>query len=540
MKSCSVLILFLTLNWVIGSPVIKIGPTLLPPSFPSYSFTPFSLPPNNKVVGTEYSEFYPVAARDYKGNLYVAYQYERVPGEWDVGIVMSEDGGKTWKAPWMNWPLIDERRSNLHPSIAIGPRNEVFVVVEGTSPVTNWPNALYFLRNKEEKRNTWEVYYLEDERARDWYRNCSYPDIAIWGTKDTLYLWIVFQYNKPDGDADIRSFYGYIPYTGKGRDSLCLSNFKVLYGVPVVQDSGIKEGKPSIALYIQKHLLELTHPLIAYEYGNESKDIKIVEGDTLDYGPPEYDAPLTIAGDSEIDEHDPYLVSSGDYFYCAYTSGDDAYVAYSTDKGKTFTSVNIDTTPGVKHRPVVVCNQEKVGVAYYYGESHDAPSGNVLYKYSPDNGQTWSEPETVSTKSEVVDTPRIAIAACSHIFWVDRRNWETKKWDIYHGSPKDTVPAPRPPGIRSPSVSESPQGFLAIKPSILKERGVIEYQVSTPGPVSLDIYDPTGRLVKSLLNTCVEPGIYKIEWDSNLPSGVYFVSLRIQGERYVKRVVFLR
>lgn len=72
----------------------------------------------------------------------------------------------------------------------------------------------------------------------------------------------------------------------------------------------------------------------------------------------------------------------------------------------------------------------------------------------------------------------------------------------------------------------------------------IEYSVSAPSNVKLEIYDIKGELVKSLLNTFQNSGSYKINWNgstlynSRAASGIYFYTLSI-GERVESRKMIL-
>lgn len=57
----------------------------------------------------------------------------------------------------------------------------------------------------------------------------------------------------------------------------------------------------------------------------------------------------------------------------------------------------------------------------------------------------------------------------------------------------------------------------------------------------LDIYDASGQWVESILNDHLPPGEYAIEWNGSLlPSGVYFVQLRIGDKTQSKKIVYLK
>ncbi len=70
---------------------------------------------------------------------------------------------------------------------------------------------------------------------------------------------------------------------------------------------------------------------------------------------------------------------------------------------------------------------------------------------------------------------------------------------------------------------------------------VIKYSVPESNLVNLKIYDVLGRVVTTLVNETKSSGNYSITFDAaNLPSGIYFYSLEIGGQRATKKMVLLR
>jgi hypothetical protein len=74
----------------------------------------------------------------------------------------------------------------------------------------------------------------------------------------------------------------------------------------------------------------------------------------------------------------------------------------------------------------------------------------------------------------------------------------------------------------------------------------IQYAVVNPGNVSLNIYNISGQLVKTLVNENRQPGYYNARWDGKeasgrkAASGVYFYRIQANGFDYTKKMVVLK
>ncbi|NOZ04259.1 MAG: T9SS type A sorting domain-containing protein [FCB group bacterium] len=79
-------------------------------------------------------------------------------------------------------------------------------------------------------------------------------------------------------------------------------------------------------------------------------------------------------------------------------------------------------------------------------------------------------------------------------------------------------------------------------PNPVKSASVIRYRLSDPENVSIDIYDATGRRIRSLINARREPGSHRVLIDAlEYTSGVYFYRLRTQsGYRETKKMVIIK
>ena len=74
----------------------------------------------------------------------------------------------------------------------------------------------------------------------------------------------------------------------------------------------------------------------------------------------------------------------------------------------------------------------------------------------------------------------------------------------------------------------------------------INYEISNPGMVNLSIYDLTGKLIKSLVNSEQNTGRYEVYWEGRnynnqqIASGIYLYQLKLGGEHIVKKLTYIR
>ncbi|HED08379.1 MAG TPA: T9SS type A sorting domain-containing protein, partial [Ignavibacteria bacterium] len=95
--------------------------------------------------------------------------------------------------------------------------------------------------------------------------------------------------------------------------------------------------------------------------------------------------------------------------------------------------------------------------------------------------------------------------------------------------------------VAIPSVFALSQNY----PNPFNPSTIIEYQLPVKGNVTLTIYNTLGQVVKTLINNqVVEAGSYKTRWNAtNLASGIYFYSLRVEGAKSflkTKKMILLK
>jgi len=74
----------------------------------------------------------------------------------------------------------------------------------------------------------------------------------------------------------------------------------------------------------------------------------------------------------------------------------------------------------------------------------------------------------------------------------------------------------------------------------------LELSLRRTGPVSLDVFDPSGRRVRALRSGSLPAGRTQVTWDGKLESGrqaasgIYFIQLRTEDGSLRRRVVLVR
>jgi hypothetical protein len=91
------------------------------------------------------------------------------------------------------------------------------------------------------------------------------------------------------------------------------------------------------------------------------------------------------------------------------------------------------------------------------------------------------------------------------------------------------------PGVGRPSVF----GFA---PMTNPTKGsAISYITTTQGNVSLNVYDGTGRLVETLVNSVQPAGVNTVNWDTrNIANGVYFFKLESENQHATHKLILIK
>ncbi|MEO0083815.1 MAG: T9SS type A sorting domain-containing protein, partial [candidate division WOR-3 bacterium] len=79
---------------------------------------------------------------------------------------------------------------------------------------------------------------------------------------------------------------------------------------------------------------------------------------------------------------------------------------------------------------------------------------------------------------------------------------------------------------------------LKVYPNPAKSLFVIRYSLPVEGKVTIQLYNISGRLIKTLVDEYKQPGNYKLTLNSKtLSAGVYFLSLRAENKRFIEKFV---
>lgn len=185
-------------------------------------------------------------------------------------------------------------------------------------------------------------------------------------------------------------------------------------------------------------------------------------------------------------------------------------------------------------------------------EVHDI-TNDVLVPFSTSLGDNWF----IGSSKEVLDPATDKrLYLCGSFFWFNKDGTMTvppDAGDVW----KITSSGSRVPcdgnvyAFATVGVAEVKPNIVATNilyqsvPNPFNYETIISYSVSSKKHVVLKIYDVTGRVVRTLVNDELEPGIHTTTWDGKddtghrLPSGVYFCRLEV-GNAAARKLVLIR
>ncbi len=95
-------------------------------------------------------------------------------------------------------------------------------------------------------------------------------------------------------------------------------------------------------------------------------------------------------------------------------------------------------------------------------------------------------------------------------------------------------------GIKDNSIIPIKYSLNQNYPNPFNPSTTISFSIPQKSNVSIKIYNSIGQLVKTLYNKVTEVGNYKINWDANVSSGVYYYTIKAGNFVDTKKMVFLK
>jgi photosystem II stability/assembly factor-like uncharacterized protein len=194
-------------------------------------------------------------------------------------------------------------------------------------------------------------------------------------------------------------------------------------------------------------------------------------------------------------------------------------VLRSTDSGLTWEKKNTGITNFKLNR--VVSNKK--------GELYSAAIDSLIF-HSTDNGETW---QNISGNMQFVEVRNIRFDKEDNVYLAtDESVWRSNPDSV------TTIVKSEDKVYQFALMQNYPNPFnplTKIKYSIPVAQTLLSVQVQ------LKVYDILGKEVTVLVNKEQETGEYEVEWNaSNIPSGVYFYTLRAGEFTTTKKLILLR
>jgi hypothetical protein len=178
-------------------------------------------------------------------------------------------------------------------------------------------------------------------------------------------------------------------------------------------------------------------------------------------------------------------------------------------------------------------------------EKFDPPGADSFALFfSPDNGRSY---DTIAVGLSAADTSYLWTVAneisdsCKIMIWAygpPRPGQQTPRgtaWDF-----SDTLFSIQSVGITENQRVPNLKTDIVIIPN--PSSGTIFLQLSIPSimPVSVIVYDITGRIVEILVEEKYNPGVHKIGLNNDFSSGIYYIQLRTPHAVITKKMIILK
>lgn len=173
-------------------------------------------------------------------------------------------------------------------------------------------------------------------------------------------------------------------------------------------------------------------------------------------------------------------------------------------------------------------------------DNRNGDISEIYYKDSLDGGTNWEPEVRLTDNPSESKEPSVAVSGTyMHVVWHDDRDLN---WEIYykrgamgnagaedHGNPGGAAPM-----------------LLSAGPNPSTGPVVIRYRLPSAGSAVLEIFDPSGALVRRFMQESQPSGSHEIRWNGRdgagraVPSGVYMTRIEMDGRVMKGRVVLAR
>jgi len=245
-----------------------------------------------------------------------------------------------------------------------------------------------------------------------------------------------------------------------------------------------------------------------------------------------------------VDNEGTVHVTWFDYKFSPYGSIGDIFYRRSMDNGQTWEEIQFLTDAHGATWSNIISRSDHLYLVWQ-DERHGSGSNEVYFRHSPERGSCW-DPEIRLTRAanESVECVITEQDDTLYVFWADTRDDPTNRFEeIYF----------KRGYLETTSVPESSPReytlYLTSYPNPFNEKVVIKYAFigrARPQNASLKIYNLHGQLVKVLMDHDLVPGEYRSVWDgtdskeTKVSSGVYLCVLQVGESRRVAPLLFLK
>jgi hypothetical protein len=297
------------------------------------------------------------------------------------------------------------------------------------------------------------------------------------------------------GDMAVANGYAYIACSSNGFQIYNVSNPGAPFWVSTV----------NITNYAKYLALNGNYAFVTFSTSSGSKGMKVIDISSPVY-PVIVGSLNTTATPGDIDVWEDY-----------------AYLACGSDNQLIIIDISSPTNPSVVSIITNMSNPYSVRTHQshlFIGCSEGLKIYNLVNPISP---QLEGYYDTATGQFEIEIEGNYVHAVSAHSYQIYYSlNITTAQEEVVHQLPSYLHLSPPFPNPFNPST-------------------VISYQLPVAGPVSLKVYDLSGRLVSTLLNGFKTPGYHEVTFDgSRLASGLYFVRMQAGDFTAVQKLILLK